>query len=273
MKKIIGSFILFLIAGNVIAQEINQKNVPAVVLNTFQLEFPNATDMKWKLEKGNYYVDFEVNNKDNQLVISNKGTILQHFQDLYESEIPKAVLETIKSRVKFFDVSDADRLEELSKTSYRIILKNNENTHSFQIDETGKLLKYTKDLNKNEVPAPVITYIKSKYGSIDIDDAVYEEESGKKSYLLEGEINDMDHTFIFDDKASLLKHEQDLKKSEVPLPVMNAVKAAYVGFEIRDTELTEEGGKTVYSLQLRKSDEKITLKLSPDGKIISTKKD
>ncbi len=273
MKKIIGSVVLFIFAGNTFAQEINQKNVPAVVLNAFQLEFPNATDMKWKLEKGNYNAGFEVNNKENQLVISNRGTILQHFRDLYVSEIPKVVLETIKSKVNFFDVSDADRLEDVSNTSYRIILKNNENTHSFLIDETGKLLKYTKDLNEIEVPAPIIAYINSKYGSIDIDDVSFTEENGNISYLLEGEINDMDHVFIFNDKAGLLRHEQDLRNSEIPVPVMIIANKSFTGNDIRDADLTEEDGKFKYTIQMRKSNERVYITCTSDGKILEVKKD
>ncbi len=104
MKRIIGLLALTLFAGNTFAQEISQRNVTAVVLNAFQLKFSNATDVKWKLEKGNYHIDFEVNNKDNELIMSDRGIILQHLQDLYVSEIPKVVLETIKSKVAFFDV-------------------------------------------------------------------------------------------------------------------------------------------------------------------------
>jgi len=60
MKRIIGLIALPLISMFSYSQEIQQKNVPAVALNAFQLKFPNATDIKWKLEKGNYRIDFEL---------------------------------------------------------------------------------------------------------------------------------------------------------------------------------------------------------------------
>lgn len=270
MIRIIGSLVLTLFGVNTFAQDISQRNVPAVVLNAFQLKFSNATDINWEIEQGNYQVSFDVNNKDNELVINDKGNILKQQQDLYVSEIPQIVLETIKSKVAFFDVSDAARMEEGGKISYKVNFEINGKDHEFRIDEKGKLLKYTKELKDSEVPAQISTLIKTKYGLLDLDDAWFTDESGKTTYLLKGEINDMDHVFMLDDKATFLKHEQDLRNSEIPVPVMNAAKASYNGFEIRDVKLTEEGGKVNYNLEMRKSKEKVNVILNPEGKILET---
>ena len=272
MKRFIGLLVLTLFAGNTFAQDISQGNVPAVVLNAFQVKFSSATDVKWKLGKGNYQIDFEVNNKDNELIMSDRGIILQHLQDLYVSEIPKVVLETIKSKVIFFDVSGAERIEGASKISYKIKLEINDKNHEFLIDETGNLLKYTKELKDREVPSAIAALINTKYGDLDLDDAMFKEENAKVTYILKGEINDMEHVFKFDDKANILKHEKDLRNSEVPILVMNSVKTAYNGYEIRDADLTEEGGKVIYTLQMRKSNEKIYVIFSSEGKILEVRK-
>lgn len=208
MKKIIGLLAFIIFTGNAYAQEINQKNVPAVVLNAFQLKFAQAADVNWKLDKGDYHVDFELNGKEHELVMSDRGILLRHLQDLYTSEIPKAVLSTIQSKVAFFDVNDADRTEEGSKISYKIVLKISDKKHEFITDESGKLLKYTREL----------------------------------------------------------------KDSEVPVAVMNVAKTDYNGFEVRDADLTEEGGKVMYILQLKKSNEKVRVIFDPEGKIIEVRK-
>lgn len=101
MKRFIGLFVLTLFPLFTYAQDIQQKNVPAVVLNAFQLKFSNANDIKWKLEAGNYHVSFEVNNKDNELVINDKGNILNQEQDLNVSEIPQVVLDS--NSLKFIE--------------------------------------------------------------------------------------------------------------------------------------------------------------------------
>lgn len=273
MKRIFVLSVFAFLITSVFAQNINQSNIPAVVLNAFKLKFANARDVKWKLEKGNYLVYFEMNNKDNKLVMSDRGKIVKHEQDLYVSEIPKAVLETIKSRVEFFDVNDADRIEDGGNVSYKVNFEINEKDHDFLIDERGKLLKYTKELRDSEVPASIINFISTKYGSLDIDEAKFMEENGKTGYFLKGEISDKDHDFIIDSKTTLVLHNQDLRNSEIPSPVMNAVKKAYNGYEIRDADLKEEGRKVTYTIQLRKSKDNIYVIFSPFGNILEVKKD
>jgi len=271
MKRIIGLFVFALFVVNTFAQNISQSNVPAVVLNAFQLKFPNADDVKWKLEKGNYRVDCRVNSKDNRLTMDYKGNVLKHSQDLYISEIPKAVLATIQTRVTYFDVNDADKLVEGGKITYAINFKIDSKKHYFWLDEKGKLLKYRRILKDSEVPASIMSLIATKYGSLDIDNAKYIEENGKINYILKGEINDMYHTFTLSDKATLLRHGQDLRNSEIPVPILNAVNTAYSGYEIRDADLYEEGGKAKYIIQLRKSKEKVYITFSPNGKILEVK--
>ncbi len=271
MRTIICIVALQLLSFLSIAQDIQQKNVPAVVLNAFQLKFPNTTETQWKLEKGNYRIDFEVNNKDNNLLMNDKGRLLSHQQDLYVSEIPKIVLETIQSRVAFFDINDADKLEENGTIVYKIYAKINEKSHEFRIDDKGKMLKYSKELKNSELPSSIATLIRSKYGSFDFDEAKVTEEGGKISYQLKVEIDDNDHEFLFNDKASIIKHEHELRTSEIPVAVINGAKAAYNGFEIRKAELSEEGEKSVYTLELKRSKEKFEVLFNQNGDVLEVR--
>src|SRR5210317_976116 len=120
MKRIIGLLIIVYFAGNILAQNISQSDIPAVVLNSFQLKFPNAEDVRWKLEKGNYHIKFEVNDKFNEVYLDYRGNVLKYHQDLWGSEVPESVLTTIKSRVKYFDLNDADLIKEGKETYYEI---------------------------------------------------------------------------------------------------------------------------------------------------------
>ncbi len=271
MKRILGIFVIILFTGSLFAQNINQSNVPAVVLNAFQLNYPGAKDAKWKLEKGNYRVDYQVNSKAHKLTMDNKGQMVKHSQDLYASEIPKVVLETIRSKEAYFDLHDADRYEEEYKIVYEINFKKDGKEHYFWINEKGELLKYRKELKDSEIPLLLLNHIITHYGSFDIDRAKYVEEFGKIIYMIRGEINDYDHLFVMDPEATVIKRTQDLRKSEIPAPVLNAVTAAYKDYDIRDADLTEEGGKTIYILRLRKSKENIYVTFKPNGKILEVK--
>ncbi len=56
MKQLTVLLVFLLVTANIFAQDISQNNVPAVVLNAFQLKYGNASDVEWRLEKGNYRV-------------------------------------------------------------------------------------------------------------------------------------------------------------------------------------------------------------------------
>lgn len=253
---------------NIFAQDIQQKNVPAVVLNAFQIKFPNASDIDWRLEKGNYRIKFEVNNKDNELLLDDRGNVLNHYQDLWGSEVPEIVLRTLKSKVAFFDLNDADLIREGNEIYYEINFEISGKDHDFWIDKDGKLLKYRKELKDREVPEEITGLIKNKYGLLDIDRAEYNEEKGKTIYYMKGEINDKDHDFIFEGKTNLILHKQDLRDSEIPVPILNTVKANYSAYEIRDADLREENGKITYNLRLRKSRENFNVIFTAQGKVL-----
>lgn len=269
MKKFITLIICSLFTGYIHAQDINQRNVPAVVLNAFQLKFPNADDVDWRLERGSYRIRFEVNNKDHELYLTDRGNVLKHHQDLYVSEIPKVVLETIQKKAPFFDVDDADKITENGKTTYEINFEIDDKDHDFWINEKGKLLKYEKELKKSEIPEPIWSYIK-KYGKLDVEHIEYSEENGRGVYWIDGDINDKEHDFYFTEKAKLISRTQELSRNEIPAGILNAVQTKYNDYEIRNALLKEDNSSTSFDIQLRKSRERITLTFNGEGKLIGS---
>lgn len=271
MKRIIVLFVIVFFTGSTFAQNINRSNVPAVVLNSFQLKFPNAKDVNWKLVDGNYRIKFEVNNKFNELYLDYKGNVLKYHQDLWGSEVPESVLNTIKSKVKYFDLNDADLIKEGNEIVYEINFEIEGKDHDFWINEKGKLLKYRKELKDNEIPPAIVTLINNKYGKFDIDRSKYVEERGKIIYIIRGEINDKDHVFTVNNKASILKHEQDLRDNEIPIPIKQTLAESYKDFDIRDADLIEEGATSIFILKIRKSKEQFYVTFNQNGKVLEVK--
>lgn len=46
-------------------------------VNAFQLKYVNADDIDWELIEGNYHVEFELNNKDFEFWMNEKGKLLR----------------------------------------------------------------------------------------------------------------------------------------------------------------------------------------------------
>lgn len=271
MNRIIVIIVFLLFTKSTFAQNIDQSKVPAVVLNTFQLKFPIAEDVKWKKNKEDYQINFKVNNKENKLTLNYKGNVLEHSQDLYISEIPKVVLETIKTRVPYFDVQDADKREKGSKTTYEIKFKIDEKYRYFWINEKGELLKYRQELKDSEIPSSISSLIANNYGKIDIDYSKYVEERGEIIYIVKGEIKDADHNFRFDDKGNIIKHIHDIKHSEIPAPIMKTIASEFKDYDIRDADFIEEKGVNYYYLRMSKSKTQVYVTFNSEGKILNVK--
>jgi len=275
MKKL--KYTIYLVAlffswGNASAQSISKENIPAVVLNSFQLKFPNAKDIYWKLIDGNYEVKCKVNDKVNIVIMDHRGQVLRYQQDLYISEIPESMLKIIRSKAPLFDVGDADKFVEGEKTRYEINFKIDGKHQYFWIDDKGHLVKYRKELHYEEIPASIMNFITTNFGRFDdIDRAKYVEENGKKIYIVAGEIKDSEHIFLFDDKVKLLEHQQDLKDSEIPAPIMNTVNQSFKGYNIKDADLKNNRGVMTYTLRIRKSDKTVYVTFNPKGEILNTK--
>ena len=272
MKRIFVFGILIILVTNASAQKIDQKNVPAVVLNAFHLKFPNAVNLSWNIDKGYYHVKFKQNNKTNEMVINDKGTMIRRKQDLYVSEVPQSVLRTIGNKVSYYDIHDADLTEEGKEITYEIKFENKGKDNIFWLDEKGRLLKFRKELDNDEIPAEIVNKIKSRYSSFDLDRAKYLEESKLKYYIIRGEINNYDCIWYIDDKTNVMRYEQDLRNSEIPATVLNSLKMFYKEYEIRDANKIEEDGQTNYLLTIRKSRETISVVFNPEGKILENER-
>lgn len=271
MKQLIVLITILLFTGNAFAEKISQDNIPAVVLNAFQLKYPNAEDVSWKLDAGKYYVHFRVKSKENKLVMDYKGTTLRHSQDLYISEVPMAVQETILTKLPYFDVHDADRYEIGDSVTYEVRFRMDGKNHFFWINEDGQLLKYRKELRDNEIPSIILSEISNTYGKLDIDRSKYVAEGDSVIYIIRGVINGSHHFFMFDDKAVILEHTQDLQNDEIPTSVMNTVTKDFNGFDIRDADLIEENGTKHYILRMKKSRKQVKVTFDASGKVLEVK--
>jgi len=110
MIRILGILLFVFFAGDILAQNISQGKIPALVVNVLQSHYSPAEEFKWELENGNYLVYFRMNSKSNKQVIDYKGKVLKNVQNLFVSEITKVVQETIRKKVVYFDISDGDKL-------------------------------------------------------------------------------------------------------------------------------------------------------------------
>lgn len=271
MKFIISLILFILLICNGFAQKISQSNVPAVVLNNFQLKYPNADDVNWKLDRGKYTIDLKLNSKSTKLTMDYKGNVLELVQEMFLREIPKSVLDIIRKKTTNFDIEKAEKYTTGGKVSYEIQCKVDGKNNFFWINTKGELVKYRKELKDSELPSDIAKLINDQFGTFDLDRSKYVEVNGYANYIIRGEINGKEQAFWYTDTAILLRHTQNLRNNEIPEAIMNALKSNFNDYELRDADMIDERGKKIYVLAIRKSSKKLNLAFSSNGKLITVK--
>ena len=96
MKKIMLLAALFAFAQTAFTQA---SKVPEAVKMTFAKAYPNADDVEWELEDGNFEVEFEMSDdKEMSVVYDTNGTLLETEVEIAFSELPKAAQEALKGK-------------------------------------------------------------------------------------------------------------------------------------------------------------------------------
>ena len=148
MKKqalILGTLLGIQFLGH--GQDIGQNEVPSIILNQFNRQFPKATDIEWKLDGHQYQVEFEIGwNLDHEIWYDPEGNIVKHKEDVAAEELSKAVVQKIDSEFKGYTLDDMERITENGKVVYRVEL--NSLMHQdweVILDENGNVLSKKVD--------------------------------------------------------------------------------------------------------------------------------
>ena len=89
MKKLV--FLLAAVASVSLAnaQKLSEKAVPEAVQSALQKNNPNAKEVKWEKEKGNYEAGFEVSKTDHSVLIDASGSIIETEVEISIDALPK----------------------------------------------------------------------------------------------------------------------------------------------------------------------------------------
>lgn len=105
------------------AQDIPQSQVPSVIVNEFNKQFPKATDVEWEMDGSLYDVEFEIGwNIDHEVWYNTEGKMVKHKEDISKSELPKAVIDKIKADFKGYSIDDLERISDNGKVVYKMEL-------------------------------------------------------------------------------------------------------------------------------------------------------
>lgn len=128
-------------------QEIPQSQVPSLVLNSFQQDFPKATDVEWELKIDRYEVEFEIdrNDRDHEIIYNQNGEILRHKEEISAKDLPAKVLDRLNADFKVYRIKDVEKIEIKDKTIYKLDAKSYKEEWELTINSEGKILRQVAD--------------------------------------------------------------------------------------------------------------------------------
>lgn len=141
MKTIQLIAILFLTTTFAQAQDINESQVPSVVLNTFKTEFPKASDVEWEKQGNQYQVEFEIGYfSDYEAWFKASGDIILYEVEISKRKLPVAVKNTVQQKYKAYQIDDVKKINEKGQISYTIELEKGQEEINIIINENGQII-------------------------------------------------------------------------------------------------------------------------------------
>lgn len=127
------------------AQDIPQSQVPSVVLNAFQVKFPNATDVDWELKGDQYKVDFEIGTRDHDVWIDKSGNIKKHKEDISKKDLPQGIVNKIVKDFSSYKIDDTDKIEADGKVVYLVELDGTADDRKITFTSSGEVQENIAD--------------------------------------------------------------------------------------------------------------------------------
>jgi uncharacterized membrane protein YkoI len=124
------------------AQKVSDKDVPAMVKSALQKNYPNAKELKWEKEKGNYEVGFELAKTGYSVLIDASGNILETEIEIKMDALPanaKAYVSKNYAGQKIKEVAKITNSK--GGVTYEVEVKGKD----LVFDNAGKFLKEVKD--------------------------------------------------------------------------------------------------------------------------------
>ena len=134
--------LLILGTGTIFAQDIPKSQVPSVIVNNFKKEFTKANDVEWERQGDLYNVDFEIGLfTDYEAWYNASGKLVKQTQEISKSDLPKAVINAIKTQYKEYSIDDVKKIIEDGVETYKVELEKWDEDFDVIYSKNGNLIK------------------------------------------------------------------------------------------------------------------------------------
>ncbi|MBO6185038.1 MAG: PepSY-like domain-containing protein [Chryseobacterium sp.] len=123
-----------------------------------------------------------------------------------------------------------------------------------------------QDIHQNEVPSIILnnfqkTFPKASDIDWEIKGNLYEVE------FETGFLGD-DHKVLYSRDGKLVRHEEEISKSNLPKTVLVSIKKSFPGYRTDDIKKITEGGKVIYNVELKNYSQEWKVVFDTQGRIL-----
>lgn len=139
---------MLIFSGNILlAQDLNREEVPANILEHFDLEYAQASDVEWEMKGDKYQVEFEYDRQtDMEIWYDANGNVVREKEEWKKSKLPDAVKNAIKEEYSDYKIDDVDKITEDGKVHFKVSLDSNRDEDmEVWIDESGEITESKRD--------------------------------------------------------------------------------------------------------------------------------
>lgn len=128
--------------ASVFAQDVQESEVPSVILNTFKKEFPKASDVEWERKGELYNVDFEIGFfSDYEAWFDASGKMIKYSEEISESDLPQAIKEAIKNQFDGYRIDDVEKITENNTETFLVEIEKGNDEKHLAFSKDGKLVE------------------------------------------------------------------------------------------------------------------------------------
>lgn len=142
MKNLAIITVTMMVAAITFAQKVQEKEVPTAVKAAFQKQYPLVKAVKWDKEEDKFEASFDLNKTDNSILFDKKGNILETEVEILVNQLPKGVLDYVKTNYKTVAVKEVAKItDEKGTVTYEVEIKKMD----ILFDRNGKFIKEIKN--------------------------------------------------------------------------------------------------------------------------------
>lgn len=124
------------------SQKIQKNQIPSVILNQFNSQFPKATDIEWKMVGEFYKVEFETSRDvDHDVWYNVEGKMVKHKEELSARNLPTPIKEYVKKHYSGYKIDDVDKITEGKTITYKVEVEKYDREINLYFNENGTLIQ------------------------------------------------------------------------------------------------------------------------------------